>query len=58
LGTPALGLLAAHEHGRIPDGRASEAFDRCQPEHIILAGVLGLGRFDARAIEHPVVQLA
>jgi len=55
MGMPEAGLLAAHEHTRIPDGSASEAFDRRQPEHIILAGLLGLGRFDARAIEHRVV---
>jgi uncharacterized protein (DUF362 family) len=33
-------------------GRGSEVFDRRQPEHIILAGEVGLGVFDARSIEH------
>jgi hypothetical protein len=58
MGTPGATLLAANEHTRIPDGSASEACYRRQPEHIILAGLLGLGRFDARAIEHRVVRIA
>jgi hypothetical protein len=58
MGLPAAGLLAANEHLRIPDGSASEAFDRRQPEHIILAGLLGLGRFDAREIDHRVMRLS
>ncbi len=33
-------------------GRRPEDFDRRQPEHIILAGTIGLGVFDAAAIEH------
>jgi len=34
-----------------------EQFDRRQPEHIILAGTIGLGVFDARQIEHRVIKL-
>jgi hypothetical protein len=34
------------------DARASETFDLRQPEHVILAGALGLGVFDAAGIEH------
>jgi len=30
----------------------SEPFDRRQPEHVALAGLLGLGRFDPRDIDH------
>jgi hypothetical protein len=56
MATPEAGLLAAQEHLHIPDGRASE-FDRRQPEHIILAGLLGLGRFDAREIDHRVLRM-
>ncbi len=33
-------------------GRETEVFDRRQPEHVILAGEIGLGVFDARQIEH------
>jgi Domain of unknown function (DUF362) len=32
--------------------RATEVFDRRQPEHIILAGMIGLGVFDAERIDH------
>jgi hypothetical protein len=32
--------------------RWSEIFDRRQPEHVILAGSIGLGVFDANRIEH------
>jgi Domain of unknown function (DUF362) len=38
-------------------GRGSEVFDRRQPEHIILASLIGLGVFDARQIEHRRVRL-
>ncbi|MCS6850353.1 MAG: DUF362 domain-containing protein, partial [Gemmataceae bacterium] len=31
--------------------RATESFDRRQPEHVILAGTVGMGVFDAAAIE-------
>jgi hypothetical protein len=34
-----------------------EQFDRRQPEHIILAGTIGLGIFDAHQIEHRVIKL-
>jgi uncharacterized protein (DUF362 family) len=34
-----------------------EQFDRRQPEHIILAGTIGLGVFDARQIEHRVIRI-
>jgi len=34
-----------------------EQFDRRQPEHIILAGTIGLGVFDVRQIEHRVIKL-
>jgi uncharacterized protein (DUF362 family) len=33
-------------------GRETEVFDRRQPEHIVLAGTIGLGVFDARGIDH------
>lgn len=56
MGTPEIGALAAQEHLRIPDGRGSE-FNRRQPEHIILAGLLGLGRFDAREIDHRLIAM-
>jgi hypothetical protein len=38
-------------------GRETEIFDRRQPEHIILASMIGLGVFDAHDINHRVVNL-
>jgi uncharacterized protein (DUF362 family) len=35
----------------------AEQFDRRQPEHVISAGLLGLGRFAANEIDHRVVTL-
>lgn len=35
----------------------NEPFDRRQPEHVALAGLLGLGHFDARDIDHRAVRL-
>jgi uncharacterized protein (DUF362 family) len=46
-----------HAGGLWQGGRTSEAFDRRQPEHIILASMTGMGTFDARAIEHRRIQL-
>jgi hypothetical protein len=56
MGTPEAAALAAHEHQRIPQPQGGE-FDRRQPEHIILAGLLGLGRFNANEIDHRVVRV-
>ena len=44
----ALYAAAQNLHG----GRASEAFNLRQPEHVILAGELGLGVFPRDQIEH------
>jgi len=53
-----LQTLALASAGRnLEGGRGSEVFDRRQPEHIVLAGELGLGVFDARAIEHRQIAL-
>ena len=38
-------------------GRASEAFNVRQPDHVVLAGALGLGVFDRDQIEHRTVEL-
>ncbi len=46
-----MSLLSALPAERQAGGRP-EVFDRRQPEHIILAGTIGLGVFDAAAIEH------
>jgi uncharacterized protein (DUF362 family) len=53
-GAAALAFAGTHLEG----GRESEAFDRRQPEHIILAGMTGLGLFDARLIEHRRIELS
>jgi hypothetical protein len=39
-------------------GSAREPMDRRQPEHIILAGTVGLGTFDWHAIEHRRIVMA
>jgi hypothetical protein len=52
----ALTLSAAGQN--LEDGRATEIFNRRQPEHIILAGSQGLGIFDARGIDHRRVELS
>jgi hypothetical protein len=52
-GTASLAVAAQHFEG----GRASEAFNLRQPEHVILAGKLGLGLFDREAIAHRVIVL-
>jgi uncharacterized protein (DUF362 family) len=46
----ALPLEAGTEY--FEGGRGTEVFDRRQPEHIILASMIGLGVFDARQIDH------
>lgn len=56
LGTP-YGALALELDRQRQQGRLSEPFDRRQPEHVALAGLLGLGTFDASAIDHRVVRL-
>jgi hypothetical protein len=38
-------------------GRETEAFDRRQPEHIILASMIGMGLFDARLIDHRRIEM-
>lgn len=52
-GAAALGFAGDHFEG----GRETEAFDRRQPEHIILASMIGMGVFDARLIEHRRIEL-
>jgi hypothetical protein len=48
-------LYAAAEN--LNAGRASEAFNMRQPEHIVLAGELGLGVFPRDRIEHRTIEL-
>ncbi|VTS01667.1 DUF362 domain-containing protein [Tuwongella immobilis] len=57
-GTNALGaipLLAADPVFRA--AAATEAFDRRQPEHVYLAGSIGLGEYDLARIQHHRIQL-
>jgi uncharacterized protein (DUF362 family) len=52
------GALALAVAGKnMQDARASEAFDRRQPEHVLLAGTCGLGVFDPHAIQHRRIDL-
>ena len=53
LGGATLYAAAENLHG----GRASEAFNLRQPEHILLAGELGLGVFPRDQIEHRTIVL-
>jgi uncharacterized protein (DUF362 family) len=57
LGTPqgAAAIMVDHEHRH---SQHAEQFDRRQPEHVALAGLLGLGRFAAHEIDHRVVQMS
>jgi hypothetical protein len=48
-----LAAAAINLHG----GRDTEVFNLRQPDHIVLAGLLGLGRFPRDEIQHQVVQL-
>jgi hypothetical protein len=52
LGSPEAALRALDEYRCTPDGSATEVFNLRTPDHITLAGKLGLGYFDARQIEH------
>jgi hypothetical protein len=49
--------LAAMEHHQRLQGRNSESFDRRQPEHVILAGMLGLGNFNATEIDYRRIEV-
>src|SRR5262249_34484942 len=51
--TAALNLAGLPLEGR----PGTEAFDRRQPEHVILASMIGLGLFDASRIEHRQIEL-
>jgi uncharacterized protein (DUF362 family) len=51
--TAALNLAGLQLEG----GRGTESFDRRQPEHVILASMIGLGLFDANRIEHRQIEL-
>lgn len=53
LGAPAI-LLEQQRLQRL----VAEPFDRRQPEHVALAGLLGLGRFNPADIDHRLVRLA
>ena len=57
-GTPAdFAALAAAAANR-EEGRATEAFDLRTPQHVLLAGSLGLGVFDPTGIEHRRISLS
>jgi uncharacterized protein (DUF362 family) len=47
----------AHMGQLLPEKAKGEQFDRRQPEHILLAGTVGLGVFDAHRIEHRVIDV-
>jgi uncharacterized protein (DUF362 family) len=50
-GLPGAAALLAAAHNR-QGGRGSETFNLRQPEHVLLAGALGLGKFPAEEIDH------
>jgi hypothetical protein len=55
--TPPYGTAAVLlEHQRRRNFHGGE-FDQRQPEHVALAGLLGLGRFNPQAIDHHVVKI-
>ncbi len=55
--TPLEGLSLGHASQNLLSARGSEAFDRRQPEHVILAGRIGLGIFDADKIDHRLIKV-
>jgi uncharacterized protein (DUF362 family) len=57
LAGPEAAAHAIDEYQHIPDGSASEVFNLRTPDHVILAGQLGLGVWDARRIEHRLISL-
>ncbi len=56
-GGPAQALALAGAAQNYPNDQDDEPFDRRQPEHVILAGTIGLGTFDADAIDYRPVWL-
>jgi hypothetical protein len=53
---PLAGLTLAAASGNVMEGRYSESFNLRQPEHVILAGQLGLGVFDREKITYHLVE--
>jgi uncharacterized protein (DUF362 family) len=49
---PLEGLALGHASSNLLAARGSEAFDRRTPEHVMLAGRIGLGKFAANEIDH------
>jgi hypothetical protein len=45
-------VTAVDRYRNVPDGSATESFNMRTPDHVILAGQIGLGVWDARQIEH------
>jgi uncharacterized protein (DUF362 family) len=56
-GSPVEAAALAVAGKTLQDGRASEAFDRRQPEHVLLAGTYGCGVLDPHALRHRRVDL-
>jgi hypothetical protein len=52
LGGPAAVARAVEVYQAVPDGSGSEVFNLRTPDHILLAGEVGLGKRDAADIEH------
>jgi hypothetical protein len=51
----AASLLAGSRN--LEEGRTTEVFNLRQPEHVVLAGQLGLGTFDREKIEHRLIEM-
>jgi hypothetical protein len=56
-GNPLAAVTLAAGTANIIEGRASESFNVRQPDHIVLAGQLGLGVFDRDRITYRLVEL-
>jgi uncharacterized protein (DUF362 family) len=54
---PLAAMMLAAQAPYVPGNQEWEGFDRREPEHVILAGTIGLGVFDARQIEHRILNL-
>ena len=56
-GNPLAAATLATSAKNLIEGRYSEVFDRRQPEHVVLAGQLGLGVFDRDHVTYRLVDL-
>jgi hypothetical protein len=57
-GTPVSFLSLSASARNLEEGRATEVFNLRQPDHVVLAGKLGLGNFERDEIEHRLIRMS